>query len=453
MPVSGAEADGRAAAAVSLSDFEERLAALGAPRRFAIAVSGGRDSMALAVLASRYAKRHGGDVLVLIVDHGLRAGSREEAAQAARWCETLSLTAEVLTWKGEKPASGVQAAARAARYRLLCEACYEHDCVALMTAHHLEDQAETVLMRRARNVDGENALARGLSAMAPETLIAAGAGAPVRLLRPLLGIARARLTAILEASGQPYIDDPSNEDRAFERVRVRQELAAMEAGRPGAAAALAKTADEVRAARRREDMAARALFREIGGVFTPSGGASFSAEALAAALNEESAGAMLANLAQAVTGADHRPNVDAVRSAAANALDNGASTLAGVLMKRWRGRLYLLREPGAVLGRAGAPALAPLLLPPGARGLFDRRVLVTNIAADPISIAPAGEEGRLWLRERGALSEEPAEAAHSAPFARGRDGAALGAAEAPDGVFSAENLAPSTFFEGPLARF
>ena len=127
-----------------------RCLVLGAGARFAVAISGGRDSMALACLSAEYARNNDAHVLALIVDHGLRENSKEEAAQTVKWCEALGLEAKLLRWEGEKPTSQIQEQARAARYRLLASACNEAGVDTLMTAHSADDQAETVFMRLAR---------------------------------------------------------------------------------------------------------------------------------------------------------------------------------------------------------------------------------------------------------------------------------------------------------------
>lgn len=177
----------------------------------AVAVSGGRDSLALALLSHDWAVARGGRVLCLIVDHGLRPQSAEEAAATVRVLAREGIEALVLFWAGEKPQSSLQEAARAARYGLLQAACRERDMVHLLVAHHAEDQAETVAMRAAR-LSGPDGLA-GMAALVelPE----------VRLLRPLLGERRARLSATLAARNIPWIDDPSNADLRFERARLR----------------------------------------------------------------------------------------------------------------------------------------------------------------------------------------------------------------------------------------
>lgn len=194
--------------------FASLMAALGPfePRpRLAVGLSGGSDSLALCLLADRWARARGGTVAALTVDHRLRRESTQEAATVGQWLQAHGIEHTVLPWLGEKPGTGIQAAARAARYRLLVEACRERGILHLLLAHHREDQAETVLQRLASGSGID-----GLAAMAP---VQAKGG--VRLLRPLLTVPKARLRATLQQQGQMWIEDPANRDPVFARARLR----------------------------------------------------------------------------------------------------------------------------------------------------------------------------------------------------------------------------------------
>ena len=162
-----------------------------------LAVSGGADSVALMRLAARWQKRHAPHVILQVatVDHGLRANARKEADWVAQQAAALGFEHATLTWRGDKPATGIQDAARQARYRLLAEharAAAASGPVAVVTAHTEDDQAETLLMRLARGSGLD-----GLTAMAEQRVIEADCV----LLRPLLGVSGARLRATLEAEG------------------------------------------------------------------------------------------------------------------------------------------------------------------------------------------------------------------------------------------------------------
>ena len=195
----------------------------------AVAVSGGRDSLALALLAQDWAESLEGKVVGLIVDHGLRRESADEAARTSEELARHGIEAEILRWRGPKPGSGLQQAAREARYRLLLEACRRRGILHLLIAHHADDQAETIAMRAARQ-SGPDGLA-GMAALIELR--------EARLLRPLLPIPRARLTATLCVRKVAWINDPSNVDVRFERARLRKSGSAVApaAGRQGAARA------------------------------------------------------------------------------------------------------------------------------------------------------------------------------------------------------------------------
>lgn len=162
--------------------------------------------------------------VVLTVDHGLRPGSAEDAKSVLQAAKTFGLKAHVLKWKGVKPKSDIEAAAREARYRLMGEWCAKHKIGALYLAHTLEDQAETFLLRLARGSGLD-----GLSAMqeiAPFPLPGFG---DLKLVRPLLAVTRADLRARLEKANVEWRDDPMNEDPRFARVRIRKSWPQLEA--------------------------------------------------------------------------------------------------------------------------------------------------------------------------------------------------------------------------------
>jgi tRNA(Ile)-lysidine synthase len=187
-----------------------------------LAVSGGPDSMALMVLAAEWRTRMKSEaptLSVATVDHGLRPESRAEAEFVRDEAARLRLPHAILTWEGAKPRTGIPTAAREARYRLLDEHArsFGADRIAVVTAHHLDDQAETFAMRLARGA-GIN----GLSGMRVERPLRDGS--PIALLRPLLALPKARLVATIAARGVGYADDPTNTDHRYERPRLRSAL-------------------------------------------------------------------------------------------------------------------------------------------------------------------------------------------------------------------------------------
>ena len=233
------------------AEFAAFMAALGpfeAEPRLAVAVSGGSDSIALAVLADRWCRAYGSSVLALTVDHGLREDAAAEAAEAGRILAGAGVAQHVLRWEGPKPSAGIQAAARAARYRLLEDACADAGILHLLVAHHADDQAETLLLRLGHG-SGPFGLA-GMSAIRE--------GRRVRVLRPLLAVTRARLRATLEAAAIPWLDDPSNRNPAFARTGARDLLQAAAPHAP-AGPALAASARRLGRARQAAEGALAAL--------------------------------------------------------------------------------------------------------------------------------------------------------------------------------------------------
>lgn len=215
-----------------------RLEALGAgAERLGLAVSGGPDSLALLLLA--HAARPG-RIVAATVDHGLRREAADEAAMVAALCATLDIPHRTLRLRLAKGAA-VQERAREARYGALAVWLREAGAAMLVTAHHADDQAETLVMRLNRGAG-----LRGLSGM---RALARVPGAPaLALLRPLLDWRRAELAAICAEAGVVPADDPSNADRTFERVRVRAGLAAADWIDPAAFAASAARLAEADAA-------------------------------------------------------------------------------------------------------------------------------------------------------------------------------------------------------------
>jgi len=199
------------------SAFEALMTPLGPFEKsphLAVGVSGGADSVALAVLAQDWVRARRGRVTALTVDHGLRPESAGEAAAVGRQMASFGIEHRVLTWRGAKPLSRVQDHARRARYALLCDWCRETGVLHLLLAHQRGDQAETVLMRLASGSGPD-----GLAAMAAVVETPA-----VRLLRPLLANAPEQLRATLRERGVSWIEDPSNLDPAYQRNRVRAAL-------------------------------------------------------------------------------------------------------------------------------------------------------------------------------------------------------------------------------------
>ncbi|HET6300726.1 tRNA lysidine(34) synthetase TilS [Microbacterium sp.] len=203
-----------------------------------VALSGGADSLALASAVAFEAPKIGLRATAVTVDHGLQDGSADAATGAAGRARALGLDARVVRVE-VSGGDGPEAAARAARYEALAAEARATGSIAVVTGHTLDDQAETVLLGLARGSG-----AASLQGMAPVSALANG----VALLRPLLGVRRARTRAACAAEGLEPWDDPHNLDPRFARVRVRERVLPVleeELG-PGIAEALARTAEQLR---------------------------------------------------------------------------------------------------------------------------------------------------------------------------------------------------------------
>lgn len=226
--------------AFSFSRFD-----LASHRSVIAAVSGGSDSLAMLLLLLRWLRKTTPDtrLLAVTVDHRLRPDSAAEAGAVARICAAHGIAHRTMVWSAAKPATGVPAAARVARYQLLAEAAEAETTDLVITGHTADDQTETVTMRSARG-DG-----RGLAGMAPATLFCG----KTWVIRPLLQARRDELRAFLRTQDVAWIDDPTNVDATYERARVRAGL--KDAPHGGVAAT---AADAAAAARRRKEQGRRA---------------------------------------------------------------------------------------------------------------------------------------------------------------------------------------------------
>lgn len=321
--------------------------------QLAVALSGGADSLALTVLLKGWLDNHGGSLLALTVDHGLRRGSAAEAAEVAALMRRLGIAHKILRWQGEKPAASRQAAARDARYGLLSRTCETRGVLHLCLAHHLEDQAETFLLRLGRGSGLD-----GLSAMAPVTETAS-----LRLLRPLLTVPKDRLIDCLEARKLAWIEDPSNLDMGYARARLRHLLPEMarEGLTPGRLSAAARHLGRARTALEVDvaTVLARAARPD------PAGFVEIAPATLAEAPREVSLRA-LARCLMTVGGGHYTPRLDRLErlhSKLSGGLDRGA-TLAGCRILARGGRWLLVREAGRSL---------PAALEPGKRLHWDGR--------------------------------------------------------------------------------
>lgn len=368
--------------AIRLDDAacDRLFADLADTRLLGLAVSGGPDSTALALLADAWARRHGGpDLVILTVDHGLRPSSTREADGVLDLATHLGRTAERLVWRhdGLPPATDIEARARDARYALLVKAARAHGLEAILLAHTLDDLAETFLMRLARGSG-----VRGLSAMARERTVDG-----VRFLRPLLDVTKADLLDVLAARGASYVVDPSNRDDRFLRARVRALMPALSVigVDPSRIAATARRLSRAEEALERmtDDLEARAS-RDHGGAYA------LSLDALADA-PDEIVLRLIANLLRRVRPADHPPRAAALERWLAAFLHGNPprrATMAGVTLWIRRGELWIYAEAG----RNGFPRLT---ISADGVYLWDGRFSITveGYRGSPLVVV-AGGDGR-----------------------------------------------------------
>lgn len=342
-----------------------------------VAVSGGGDSMALLALLSRWVKNSGAgcQITALTVDHRLRPESAGEARQVAAWCRGLRVGHKTLKVTAPPPTSGLQEWARARRYELMCQWARDAGGVPVLLAHTLDDQAETLLMRLARGSGVD-----GLAAMALET-----SRYGVRLLRPLLGMPRERLRRTLAALGQDWLEDPSNEDGRFERVRARQTLGMLEP----LGIDIRRLADTAAAM----DRAKRALERQTSQCLKDVhwgalGEVEFDPDRLAREEREIGLRA-LRRILGAVSGPAPPPRLDSLESLLDWAVEGAgaARTLHGCVLRRVSGgRIVAARE----LARC-AP---PVKVRAGQEAVWDGRWRVSLRLGEPCMVGALGAEWR-----------------------------------------------------------
>ena len=340
------------------------------PRPVAVALSGGGDSLALLLASAEWAARAGRPLVVLTVDHRLRPESAAWTQACAATAERLNLPFRALAWQGEKPRSGLPAAARAARHRLLADAARAAGARVILMGHTADDVLEARLMREAGSTTPDP------REWSPSPVWPEGRG--LFLLRPMLAVRRADLRDWLGARGETWIDDPANEDPAFARPRARRALG------DGASPAAPEVAASAGAL-------AQACHAEAGG------GLAIARSALRAA--DASALARFVSAAcLCAAGTDRPPGRDKVARLAGRLIGDAPFTasLAGARIEADTEHVRFLREPG----EAARGGLAPIRLQAGETGVWDGRFEVTaerpvEIRAEPGATLPiaTGEDG------------------------------------------------------------
>jgi tRNA(Ile)-lysidine synthase len=378
----------------------------------ALAVSGGADSLALMLLAQRWAT--GLDpaprLFVYSVDHGLRPEAADEVAMVLRAAATLGLPARGLAWTGAKPETGVQEAARIARYRLMGSAMAEDGATVLLTAHHLQDQAETVLMRMAHGSGIEGL--RGMAVMADIE--------GIRVHRPLLAVDPTALRAVVDAAGLTPAEDPSNTDPHYERVRWRQampELAALGLD----AAALSLFAERMAETDAAIAQMADGCFAEI--VRLDGFGAARIELAPFVGLSPAISTRLLGRVLN-IVGGRQKPRalgqVERLRQTIAEQGLAKATTVLGCVIRIKDGAVAVAREPGRSL-----PSDAHLV--PNGELVWDERFRIVNASSEAGLVASVSDYlPRHRLEEfLGFKVTAPAEAIRTAPIVRDASGGVL----------------------------
>jgi tRNA(Ile)-lysidine synthase len=372
----------------------------GQPATWVLAVSGGVDSSAMLHLAAEWVHRHPGMAIALVVatvDHGLRTAAAAEAEAVAQAAAGLGLPHVILSWTGTKPSTGVQAAARAARYQLLqtYAAAQAVQPAHILTAHTADDQAETVLMRLARGSGVD-----GLAAMRPVRLLPGG----IKHVRPLLDVTKAQLLATLRAREVSWSEDPSNSNPASERVRLRQWL------KPWRAAAEPGNLDVMAVARsaRRLDRANTALEALTAQLWTDCAHANDGAyvsidrsqfDSSPAELQVRLLGRAVALMGGSSPAVELSQLEHVVAGVAVGPLPG--LTLGGALVRANRRHLSVFREPG----RTGLPRLE---LAPGDSALWDGRYRVGLAATAVAPVSVRAFSVVEWATLRRQLAIDPA---------------------------------------------
>lgn len=314
------------------------LGPFGPAPRLTAGVSGGPHSLALALLADAWARTRGGRLLALVADHGLRPESAAEAAHVAGMLAARGIDAEVLRLRLAPGGASLQARARTARLAALAAAAGAAGAPWLLLGHHRGDQAETLLHRAAAGSGPAGLAAMAAARALPEALV----------LRPLLGVAPARLEAVLAEAGLAPVRDPSNADARFARVRLRQALADPSGDGPEIAALAEAARAFGRRRARLEEAAARRLAEAV--ILHPEGWARLDPAAFG---QDGIARTLLATLIRAIGGGRFAPRAEAVLPL----LREGAGTLGGAWLRRAGAHWTLVREPSAAARAAAVPAM------------------------------------------------------------------------------------------------
>lgn len=365
------------------------------PKAIGLAVSGGGDSMAMLALAHGWGREMGIALRVVTIEHGLRPEAAAEAEMVAAECRALGHRHDILRWRWDG-AGNLQDAARVARRHLI--GAWRGDLHHVLFAHTQDDQAETVVMRLLRGSGVE-----GLAAMAGRRHVPDGAGG-WWLIRPLLAEPRAELRHYAETLHLPFVDDPSNEDARFDRVRVRQAIRALDLDPRGLARSAARMARAAEALRARAAEVAAGLVSEEVQNGARTGDLLIDRDGFAA-VERDTQLRVLAEGLRWVASAPYRPREQALEALLDRALGGAGMTLHGVDVTVAAAHIRLARE---------FAALRALDAPASAGTVWDRRWQVGMEPGRGLTIRALGPGGWSQRPENKAVTA-PARAAYSWP--------------------------------------
>ncbi|MCG7518711.1 tRNA lysidine(34) synthetase TilS [Ruegeria sp. Ofav3-42] len=360
------------------------------PARLGVAVSGGGDSVALLLLLNEIAQSENAELFVATVDHGLRPEAAAEAVKVGELAARLGVPHQTLVWDGWTGDGNLQDHARQARYRLLTEWARRNAISAIALGHTADDQAETFLMRLGR--------ASGVTGLAGMPAVRDQDG--VTLLRPMLKITRKQLRDYLTAKGVEWIEDPSNHDLRFDRIKARQALSGLE-GLGITAGSLTRVTENLAQAREAlvrytQESARKVSMVDAGDICLDRRGIQD--------LPQEIQRRILVGCVAWIAGAGYPPRQSSVDQAL-NAIDEGKGTsIGGCLLVPQGNKMWICRELNAVLGESANPG-----------ELWDKRWILSGPSVAGAEIRPLGDKGlpkvpdwRELGKPRAALLSSPA---------------------------------------------
>lgn len=375
----------------------------GPAKHIAVALSGGADSWALTLLAAEWCQEQGVNLTALTVDHALRPESAAEAQAITAECASRGIKHEILRWNHDGISTSLQERARAARYKLLADYCRAHAIPALLTAHHADDVAETLLLRLAKASD-----VGGLTGMAP---VSQQHG--ITIIRPLLQASKSTLVKLVEQAGIKAIIDPSNSNPRFARARLRQAQAVL-ATEGLDTRNLLRFAEKMAAADSALHFAAQQLILQQA-QWHACGAATLPLAVLQAAPTALQMRA-LQSLWRKVTGNQHHPLPYSQMARALQDITNSRSalkpiTLGGMQISAVKHELLFTRELAA--------CAAPVLIAPHQQACWDNRFMIYNNTAAPVRVGALGVFGHRRMATLGPayrwLANVPAKARASLP--------------------------------------